>query len=151
MKDKQSQFPKYDNSEVADNPDYEESYNNDEQLEESTRNNESLDNDRLGEESLEGESLVNSDENAVFDSESDDLTDEEVTEIEKEETLTRDKKRRGTIRIVAGGYLLYLCYESIIEPLIKGTFDTPIHFAIIFAIFGILGLVFIINGIKSIR
>lgn len=61
------------------------------------------------------------------------------------------KKRTGILRILAGGYLIYIFYTSVIEPLLKNTFDLKAHFIVIFTIYLILGIVLVVDGLKKIK
>ncbi len=77
--------------------------------------------------------------------------DSELDTTSQEEDFSGRKRRTGIFRILAGGYLIYIFYSSVIEPLLKNTFDLTIHFTIIFSVYLIIGLILIIDGLRKIK
>lgn len=83
--------------------------------------------------------------------ESDNIANDELKEQEKLEEKAKVKQRTGIIRTLAGAYLVYSCYTSVIAPLREGKFDTPLHFTIIFVLFGVLGVILLIDGVRKLK
>lgn len=77
--------------------------------------------------------------------------DNDSVQQEKDEEDNKRKRSTGILRILAGGYLVYLFYSSVLEPLLKKNFDLPLHFTVIFSIYVILGIILIIDGLKRIK
>ncbi|NLJ90282.1 MAG: hypothetical protein GX323_05215 [Clostridiales bacterium] len=77
---------------------------------------------------------------------------QDKTEDSKHDDVELNKRKRtGILRILAGGYLVYLFYTSVIEPLLNNTFDMKLHFILIFIAYLIIGLILLIDGLRKIK
>ena len=99
---------------------------------------EGLNNQRMNE---TGDAAGNASENATQDA--------REAEKEKREEYIKRGRLTGAIRLVAGLYFISSLFSGIIVPLRNGTLDMPAYAIVIISIFGILGIVLIIDGIKK--
>jgi len=79
-------------------------------------------------------------------------TVQENHEIENEklkEEYKRQGRLTGIIRLVAGCYFISAVFTGIIAPLQHGSLDMPAYAVIIISVFGIFGIVLIIDGIRK--
>lgn len=78
--------------------------------------------------------------------------DEEINNKEeeinnKEEERFEAARRRSILRIVAGGYLIYLAYSGLTEMLGEIDSSAPWYFYLIYGAFAIIGIILVVNSI----
>ena len=73
----------------------------------------------------------------------------ENDEVENDEERHKAEYRRSVLRIVAGGYLLYLSYSGITEILEDVDSSTPWYFYLIYGVFAIIGIILVIDSVRS--
>lgn len=64
----------------------------------------------------------------------------------EEERMARDR-RTSIFRLLAGVYLAYLAYSGFTE-ILQDTTNAPWYFYLIYILFGLVGLVLIIDGVR---
>ena len=72
-----------------------------------------------------------------------------VTEKQKQKERKQATQAAGFVRTFGGTYLLIGFYKDLIKPLLEGTLDLPLHIILLYILVGILGVYFVINGVKK--
>lgn len=73
----------------------------------------------------------------------------ESDESENDEERHMAEYRRSVLRIVAGGYLIYLSYSGITDIIEEVDSSTPWYFYLVYGVFAILGVLFVFDGVRS--
>lgn len=74
---------------------------------------------------------------------------ETIDESENNEDRHGAEHRRSVLRIVAGGYLIYLSYSGITDILEEVDLSTPWYFYLIYGAFAIIGALLVFDGVRS--
>jgi hypothetical protein len=89
--------------------------------------------------------------NAPTNSVENTLQENHETDGEKDKSDEFIKRRRltGMIRLVAGFYFISAVFSGIIMPLRNGTLNMPVYAIVIIGVFGVFGVVIMIDGIRK--
>lgn len=118
-------------------------YENKEKTDRKVENQELINSNEDLDESLESRQMKNEDNNIK---EVDSIEEDNKAQAE-EEKIARDR-RTSIFRLLAGVYLAYLSYSGITE-VIQDTSNAPWYFYLIYILFGLIGIVLIIDGVRK--
>ena len=126
-------------------------YENKEKTDREVENQELINSNEDLDESLKSRQMKNEDNNIKeVDSIKEDNTAQAENQAEdqaEEEKIARDR-RTSIFRLLAGVYLAYLSYSGITE-VIQDTSNAPWYFYLIYILFGLIGIVLIIDGVRK--